>query len=118
MALGEQYISKKKIRSSNIELMRIVLMFIIMHHYVVVPSMLHASASALILHAMIWAPLVFVACSALDYLRMYWESVVLRRLLGDQMSDALGLISVAIIVVGLTMVLAVAWDKWQIARLG
>ena len=43
-------------------------------------------------------------------LRMYWEPIVLRRLLGDQMSDALGLISVAIIV-GLTMVLTVAWDK-------
>lgn len=50
-------------------------------------------------------------------LRMYWEPVVLRRLLGDQMSDALGLISVAIIV-GLTMVLAIAWDKWQIVRRG
>ena len=48
-------------------------------------------------------------------LRMYWEPIVLRRLLGDQMSDALGLISVAIIV-GLTMVLTVAWDKWQTAR--
>ncbi len=36
MALGEQYMLKKKIRSSNIELMRIVLMvIIIMHHYVV-----------------------------------------------------------------------------------
>ena len=36
MALGEQCIPKKKIRSSNIELMRIVLMIIIiMHHYVV-----------------------------------------------------------------------------------
>ena len=35
--------------------------------------------------------------------------------LGDQMSDALGLISVAIIV-GLTMVLTVAWDKWQPVR--
>ena len=48
-------------------------------------------------------------------LRMYWEPIVLRRLLGDQMSDALGLISVAIIV-GLTMVLTVAWDKWQTER--
>ncbi|MCQ1533895.1 hypothetical protein [Mitsuokella jalaludinii] len=48
-------------------------------------------------------------------LRMYWEPIVLRRLLGDQMSDALGLISVAIIV-GLTMVLTVAWDKWQPVR--
>lgn len=45
----------------------------------------------------------------------YWEPIVLRRLLGDQMSDALGWISVAIIV-GLTMVLTVAWDKWQTER--
>lgn len=34
--MGENYIPKKKIRSSNIELMRIILMVvIIMHHYVV-----------------------------------------------------------------------------------
>ena len=31
------------------------------------------------------------------------------------MSDALGLISV-VIIVALTMVLAMAWDKWQTAR--
>lgn len=48
-------------------------------------------------------------------LRCYWEPIVLKRVMGNQMSDALGLISVAIIV-GLTMVLVVAWDKWQTAR--
>ena len=34
-------------------------------------------------------------------------------IMGNQMSDALGLISVVVIVV-LTMVLTVAWDRWQV----
>lgn len=48
-------------------------------------------------------------------LRMYWEPIVLKRMMGNQMSDALGAISV-IIIVAVTMALAVAWDRWQIAR--
>ena len=48
-------------------------------HLADVPSMLHASTSALILHAMIWAPLVFIVCSALDYLRIrYLEPPVMN----------------------------------------
>lgn len=50
-------------------------------------------------------------------LRLYWESIVLKRVMGNQMSDALGLISV-VIIVAMTMVIAVAWDRWQIARRG
>lgn len=45
-------------------------------------------------------------------LRLYWEPIVLRRVMGNQMSDVLGAISV-VIIVALTMVLAVAWDRWQ-----
>ena len=45
-------------------------------------------------------------------LRLYWEPIVLKRVMGNQMSDALGAISV-IIIVAVTMVLAVAWDRWQ-----
>lgn len=50
-------------------------------------------------------------------LRLYWEPIVLKRVMGNQMSDALGLISV-VIIVALTMVLAMAWDRWQTARRG
>lgn len=45
-------------------------------------------------------------------LRLYWEPIVLKRVMGTQMSDALGAISV-VIIVAVTMVLAVAWDRWQ-----
>lgn len=48
-------------------------------------------------------------------LRLYWDSIVLKRVMGNQMSDALGAISV-VVIVSLTMVLAVAWDKWQTTR--
>lgn len=45
-------------------------------------------------------------------LRLYWEPIVLKRVMGNQMSNALGAISV-VVIVALTMVLAVAWDRWQ-----
>ena len=48
-------------------------------------------------------------------LRLYWEPIVLKRVMGNQMSDALGLLSV-VIIVAVTMALAVAWDKRQMMR--
>lgn len=48
-------------------------------HLADVPSMLYASTPVLVLHAMIWAPLVFIVCSVLDYLRIrYLEPPVIN----------------------------------------
>lgn len=48
-------------------------------------------------------------------LRLYWESIVLKRVMGNQMSDALGAISV-VVIIALTMILAMVWDRWQTMR--
>ena len=48
-------------------------------------------------------------------LRLYWETIVLKRVMGNQMSDALGFVSV-VIIVAVTMALAVLWDKRQMMR--
>lgn len=48
-------------------------------------------------------------------LRLYWEPIVLRRVMGNQMSDALGAISV-VVIIALTMILAMVWDRWQTMR--
>ena len=57
-------------------------------HLADVPSLLHASTPVLVLHAMIWAPLVFIVCSALDYLRIrYLEPPVMNYIYKN--SDAI-----------------------------
>lgn len=48
-------------------------------------------------------------------LRLYWDSLVLKRVMGNQMSDALGAISV-VVIIALTMILAMVWDRWQTMR--
>ena len=51
-------------------------------------------------------------------LRMYWEPVVMKRLLGNQAGvygDVIGIVSV-VLIVALTMLLSIAWDRYRRTR--
>ena len=51
-------------------------------------------------------------------LRMYWEPVVMKRLLGNQAGvygDVIGIVSV-VLIVALTMLLSIAWDRYKRTR--